>query len=120
MVPGYNSESTRGLPGPGVDGSTWNLRNNNGAVAWAGGAGGAAGDDWTATATATATITGTGATFDFDVTDDVQDWVDGTASNYGWWLLNASESTVSSGKHFATSDHATAAYRPLLVVDYEV
>lgn len=100
----------------GVDGSTWNLRNNNGSLTW-GAAGGQSGVDYAATATATTTITGTGAWFNFDVKADVIAWKNGTA-NYGWFLINTSENTALSRKLFYSSDHWQDSTHPKLVVDW--
>lgn len=105
-------------PSAGEDGSSWNFRNVYGNVTWDGGAGGASGSDWVASATSTTTITETGTTFDWNVKADVQAWVNGTATNYGWWLINVSESTTNSRKRFVTSDGATASQRPKLVIDW--
>ncbi len=104
-------------PGAGEDGSNWNLRNANGSLAWAGGAGGAAGSDWTALATDTELITGVGA-FTWDVADDVQAWLDEEADNYGWWLINVDGSTANSRKRFTSSDSGNAANRPKLAITY--
>lgn len=114
----WEGSRTGSAPPAGEDGACWNLRNANGAVAWAGGAGGAAGSDWTAIATATTTITGINAWFTWDATADIVAWVGG-ASNYGWWALNASESTNSSAKRFVLSDYTTdTSLRPKLVIEY--
>ena len=108
----YEGAKNGAPPDAGQDGSTWNLRNANGSVAWAGGAGGASGSDWQAAATATTVVSGIGY-FTWDVTADVTAWVGGT-NNYGWWILN----TSGIWKQFAQSDHATAAYRPKLTIVY--
>jgi hypothetical protein len=100
---------------PTEDGSTWGYRNYNGSVAW-GAAGGLAGTDYVQTATASVAITGYNAPFNWDVTADVSAWVAGTATNRGWWLINASENTDASRKGFTSSDGATPANRPLLTV----
>ncbi len=49
----------------------------------------------------------------FDVTDTVQSWVDGTASNYGWMLKDI---TGTDGWRFLSSDAASAADRPYLEI----
>lgn len=106
--------------GSGTEGDccTWNNLNNNGPVPWNGGAGGGAGSDYVAVATDTVSIAlAIGETADFDVTADVQAWADGD-DNHGWWLLG-DEGVDGSFKTFASSDHATAAYRPELTVEYE-
>lgn len=109
---GVNNGST---PGAGVDGSTYSLRNANGSVAWAGGAGGAAGSDYASSPTASQTINGTGL-YTWDVAADVQLFVNGTTNN-GWWVINTSAATNNS-KTFTSSDGATPADRPQIVVTY--
>lgn len=115
----FEGAKTGSAPDAGQDGSTWNLRNANGAVTWAGGAGGAGGSDWVAVATATTAITAPNNSFAWNVTADVIAWLSGT-SNYGWWLINASEATTNSNKYFASSANTTAANRPKLVITYTV
>ena len=102
------------VPDVGQDGSTWNLRNANGSVAWAGGAGGGSGSDYTAAATDTVLITAPGV-FTWNVAADVQDFVDGAATNHGWWLIG-DQVNADSGKRFTASDGATPANRPILMV----
>lgn len=111
-------EGIRNGATPAEDGSTWDWRNWNGSVAW-GAEGGQSGTDYAASATATTTITGTG-NHTWDVTADVQAWYAGTATNYGWFIINTSEATASSGKIFDTSDNATAGNRPKLDIEYTV
>jgi len=115
LVQWYEGDGN-GAP-PSGDGSTWALRNNNGAVAWTGGAGGASGTEFDAVATATVAIDGTWQ--DFNVLADVADFVSGAETNYGWWLLGE-EGVANSNKRFFSSDHATAGTRPKLVVVYAV
>lgn len=95
-------------------GSTWNLRNTTGSVAWEGGAGGGSVVDYVALRTARTAVLNAGA-YDFDVTADVQDWMDGSATNQGWWLKGELES-INTYKGFASSDNATAGSRPKLVI----
>lgn len=102
----YEGAKLGAAPDPGTDGSTWNLRNVNGALAWAGGAGGGAGSDYAAVATATASITSAGAYVTWDITADVVAWVGGVA-NYGVWLVLVTVAPESY-KYVASSDHATA------------
>lgn len=107
-----------GAPPPGgVDGSTWNLRNANGAVPWAGGAGGGSGTDYAAAATDSAVLGAVGTTTTWNVLADIIAWLAG-ANNYGWWCINTTDAGVFKG--FSSSDHATAAWRPKLVIDYTV
>ena len=105
-------------PDAGQDGSTWNLRNANGSVAWAGGAGGAAGSDWSATPTASVPIALNATGFyDFILTSDVALFVGGT-SNLGWAITQQTE--VAYRRQFDSSDHGTASWRPKLVVEYSI
>jgi len=101
-----------------TNGSTWNQRNaNTGApLAW-GAAGGLSGTDYTGLATVTTSITGALASFDFDITADVVAWLANPAINFGNWGLG-DEATNNSYKQFASSDNATAANRPKLVIIY--
>ena len=112
----YEGDSDGGAPSG--DGSTWNYRNHSGSVAWAGGAGGAAGSDWATDATAS-DATASSGWYEWAVAADVQDWVDEAATNYGWWVRNPTdEGTEWTAHRFCASDHATTANRPKLVVEY--
>lgn len=104
-------------PDASQDGSTWNLRNANGALAW-GAAGGQSGTDYAATATDSKIITVPSTAFDYNVLADVQAWYAATATNYGWWLICTAETVANSLKRFTSSDGATAANWPKLVIDY--
>lgn len=108
----FEGNSNGGTPGAGEDASTWSRKNWNGLVVWPGGNGGAPGTDYETTATATTSITAPG-TFTWDVTADVQDWVNGDP-NLGWWGVGAA--TTNSSKRFYSSDHALTANAPKLVV----
>lgn len=101
------------------DGSTWNLRNANGSVAW-GAAGGQSGTDYAATATASTTITAPSAYYDWNVLADINAWYLGAAINYGWWLIEPSVGEVDSQKVFSSSDHGTSNQRPYLTITYEL
>lgn len=104
----YEGVKNSVTPDGGQNGSTWNHRNQNGDVHW-GAAGGQSGTDYVALATATVTITGPGVTFTWDVTADVQLFVNGT-NNYGWFLIG-DELNANSLKTFVSSD-STAAGTP--------
>jgi hypothetical protein len=97
-------------------GSTWNLRNTSGSVAWIGGAGGASGSDWSSTATDSVVVVNM-IEYPFDVTNDVRDFIAGTQTNHGWWI-RGEEAAANSTKSFITSDSGTAADRPELVIEY--
>lgn len=111
----YEGAKSAAAPDAGQDGSTWNHRNANGAVAW-GAAGGQSGVDYAASPTVSVTITGVGY-YAFDVTADVQAW-DGGANNYGWMLINANEATENSRKQFSSSSEIAPSRRPKLVLTY--
>jgi len=99
-------------------GSTWNLRNTVGSVPW-GAVGGLSGTDYAASATDSTSITAPAAAYTWDVLADVAAWVTGAADNYGWFVINAEETPASnSNKWWASSDHATAGYRPELTITY--
>jgi len=107
-------EGSRGGTDPpaGEDGSTWNERNNNGSVAWLGGAGGGGGSDYATPATDNTDVSES-AWADFDITADVADWVAGEATNYGTWLFGG-----NSRADIHSSDSGTASRRPKLTVLY--
>lgn len=102
---------------PVGDASVWNYKNYNGSVAW-GAAGGQANTDYVSSATAGVSITGTGVVFSWNVIADIQRFADGAATNYGWWLINASQGTANSYKGFTSSAGATTANRPLIIVEW--
>jgi hypothetical protein len=52
----------------------------------------------------------------FNVTNSVQKFVNGTYTNYGWYLK--ANKTSIYGMSFYSSDYGTSSYRPKLVVDY--
>lgn len=116
LVVWFEGSQSGSPPTAGQDGSTWNLRNANGSAAWSGGAGGTAGSDYATTATDTTLVTGTGVFFDWDVTADVQDFVDGTFTNNGWWLIGAAG--TDTRKSFNSSGDSDVGERPILVIDY--
>lgn len=118
LVAWFEGSKSGSAPDAGQDGSTWNLRNANGSVAWAGGAGGASGSDWVATATDVESVSTGNTAYSWDVTADVQNFVNGTHQNYGWWLISQSEGVADSRKSFSDSGNATPANRPALVVEY--
>lgn len=102
---------------PVGDASVWNYKNYNGSVAW-GAAGGQANTDYVSSATAGVSITGTGVVFSWNVIADIQRFADGAATNYGWWLINASQGTANSYKGFTSSAGATTANRPLIILEW--
>lgn len=112
----YEGAKSGAAPDAGQDASNWNLRNANGAVAW-GAVGGQSGTDYAAVATASVTWTAAAQWYNFDVLADVLAWYAGTASNFGWMLLDAT--AVNNGIRFRTREYATdATLCPKLVVTY--
>lgn len=77
------------------------------------------GGDFSATVSATTSVnqignyTWSGA----GLVADVQAWVNGTASNFGWILLG-NETPIATAKRFDSSEHSTIGFRPSLAVEY--
>lgn len=59
--------------------------------------------------------TTTNGWYEWDVTNLVQQWIDGSATNYGVTILNHGTGYY---QRFASSDYATATQRPYLDVDF--
>jgi hypothetical protein len=49
---------------------------------------------------------------------DVQGWLDNPATNFGWILVNADETSANTSRTFFSSEVATATFRPQLVVEF--
>ena len=100
--------------------ATWNS-SMNGSASWTN-----PGGDFSPTASATLSIVGT--TLDVSYTwlstpqlkADVQGWLDHPATNFGWLLLNTSESVAQTFRAFYSREATTAGFRPMLVVNYTV
>lgn len=95
-----------------AESATWTNRNSN---PWASAGGDIAGTYDDSISSAGAAV---GDTFEFDVTDTVQDWADSIQSDpdtdQGWILRYISD----GGLLFASSEHATLGWRPKLTVEY--
>lgn len=80
------------------------------------------GEDSTADRRATAldvvAVSGAPGWFSWDVTDLVQDWLDGVASEYGIIIISSLEGSGTSWATFRTSEHATDGNRPYLRITY--
>jgi hypothetical protein len=109
----YEGNKNNATPGAGVDGSTWNYRNHNGSVVWAGGAGGGSGSDYAASATDTKTFAAGGVAY--TITPDVSYWVSNPTLNYGVWFI-----ATGGYNEFRASDYATASSRPKLEIIYSL
>jgi len=115
----YEGLKDGAAPDGGTDGSTWNLRNANGAVAWAGGAGGGSGTDYAVAATDSVAVTDEGAWHAFDVLADVEEFVAGTADNWGWWLIG-DETAINTWKAFASREYVPTPLVWQLAIEYEL
>lgn len=104
-----------GAPVGGADASNWLYRNRNGSVAW-GAVGGQSSVDYAASSSAVESVGSGSAWYEWDITQLVQDWVDGTYTNWGFWLIGNYSSTGT--RTFSAGDGFTAENRPKLVVDY--
>jgi hypothetical protein len=102
-----------------VPASTWNHRIYD-TTTWST-AGGASSTEWAATATDSVVIGNIiNRFYEWDVASDVQDFVNGTVQNYGWWIINADEGVSNSFRRFAlTGTHYTDT-RPVLFITYEI
>jgi hypothetical protein len=102
-----------------IEASTWNKYDASNSWQTAGGTGA---NDYDSTVIATrsfsATLTaGSSRTFTLDTTE-IKKLIDGTYTNYGFLLKTSSENNDAYG--WASSDNTTAAYRPLLEIDYSL
>ncbi len=78
-----------------------------------------AGGDIAATAEDTQAIGAANVWVTWDITDLVQDWVDGSTSNYGVLLkIDSTWGSVDSRKRLRFNEWGTATARPKLTVDY--
>lgn len=118
LVQWWEGVKNGSAPDAGQDGSTFNSRNVNGSLSWPTALSNVGDTTSTWTPTSSSTITGTGSFFDWDVESDVQGFVSGSLTNHGWFIKKNGAIVASSLKTFASSDHATAAQRPKLVVNY--
>jgi hypothetical protein len=105
--------------------ATWNAA-TSGSTPW-----GAAGGDHAAAASASLTLVGTtpGTAYTWlstpQLVADVQGWLNNPATNFGWELINANESTANSLYGFYSSEWHTfagglASQEPVLQVTYSV
>lgn len=69
-------------------------------------------------ATASATTPSSPACMTWDVAADVQAWVNGTATNYGWRVKDQTEDGANLLSRFRTHESALVAERPTLDVTY--
>jgi len=98
--------------GAATNDATWINRFHPG-TAWS-----TQGGDYVTSASASATVGGLGfkTWTSAQLAQDVQDWVSGTNSNFGWILIDLND--VDSAKRFDSRESTTAANRPKLDVTY--
>lgn len=102
---------------PAAGGATWN--EGMPGIPWT------AGGDFVATASASVSV---GNTIDVpsvwastpSLVSDVQNWLTNPASNFGWELVNAGESTSQTVKAFYSREATQVGFRPSLTIAYTV
>jgi hypothetical protein len=72
-----------------------------------------------ATATSSLNMPGAFGWLEWDVTSDVQDFVSGSNTNYGWHIRNASGSYPWPMIYFRSKEYVDPNYHPQLEVEYE-
>ena len=94
--------------------ATWTSRFFGTPLNWA-----TPGGDFTAAATTTATVASLGTTTwsGGTIVNDVQSWVAGPATNFGW-LLQGDETVMSTTMRYDSRQNSTVASRPVLTVIY--
>jgi hypothetical protein len=121
QIPPNDTFGGLGQGAPAVDGDvTWNARTFSATTPtpWT-----AAGGDFDPTVSASTVVTRTllsgyvwGSTE--TLVGDVQGWIENPASNFGWMLVNAQETTPATFRAFYSHETATAALRPQLSLTY--
>lgn len=78
------------------------------------------GGDFDPTPSATLPVGGTGAYAwnSPDMVTDVQNWVAGTADNFGWMVL-VNQEVLGNAKRFGSRENLTAEFVPTLTVDFD-
>lgn len=97
--------------------------NTNGTPNWndysAGNPWTALGGDYNATVRGTTSVSTTGS-YNWTITSLVQEWVNGTSSNFGMLMKFNNEATANEQKTFGSVENATAGNRPVLTVNYTI
>jgi hypothetical protein len=107
------SPGGNGTPAIGSD-ATWQDAFNGG-LGWT-----TEGGDFVASASASTSVSGAGSAYTWSsagLVSDVQAWIDGTTSNYGW-IVRGNESAASTAKGFASKD--ATSNQPQLTINYTV
>ncbi|VAW48167.1 hypothetical protein MNBD_GAMMA02-744 [hydrothermal vent metagenome] len=79
------------------------------------------GGDYTATESASTDMIGeqTGEFSSAQLTADVQNWIDGTTDNFGWFVIG-DESTLTTAFRFNSRENDDSSTRPKLIIDYSL
>ncbi len=106
-----SGDDREGQGAPAGDGdATWNSNHHNQST-WD-----TAGGDFSVTASGSGTVnTGTIRINGAGMRDDIQAWVDGTATNNGWIIIGV-ENTNGTAKRIRSSE--SSSNRPILIIDY--
>ncbi len=80
------------------------------------------GGDFVATASASTDVMGMAAYTwrDSGMVQDVRDWIDNPASNFGWLLMVDEAAGNRTARRFASSENAATADRPALTITYRL
>jgi hypothetical protein len=110
---GEGTGSDHGGSAGGAGQATWSNRAGAG-TAWT-----TAGGDFSPTVSGSRSIAGNGSyTFNStaNMVNDVQDWLNSPANNFGWLLRSESETSSSTIRRFASRDDLANA--PMLTIDF--
>jgi hypothetical protein len=83
--------------------------------------GGQPGNDFDSSAHGTTATSGTGSYVflsDAQLVNDVQDWLDNPAQNFGWMIKSADEATPKTAKRVASRESSDPALRPQLALEF--
>ncbi|MEL7484463.1 MAG: DNRLRE domain-containing protein [Planctomycetota bacterium] len=100
----WNEGPTVGLGSAGGQGGSATPTDATWTQTGLGGAWSSPGGDFEAMPTASATIFAAGFTIEFDVTADVQRFVDGSADNFGWIVISQTEPVTGNVIAMSTDD----------------
>lgn len=119
-------EGTSNAGGSGGNGTGSTNNDATWACSFADGAGGCntawttSGGDYSGITSATTAVNAASNTYDWNdaqMVTDVQAWVDGTSSNYGWVILG-DETTNQTAKRMGSRENGTPADRPKCHIEY--
>ncbi len=81
------------------------------------------GGDFVGSASASVTVGPSDGSFTWDsdiMVTDVQGWLDGPSTNFGWILKHVNETTSRTAQRFSSRQNGTVANRPQLIVHFSV